>query len=118
TGRKRAEEELRSTLAFRDRLLDILAHDLRQPLSVVGTSAAMLLRQEGLEDHAHVFARQLRNVERMDRLIRDLLDYARTRQGAGIPIRRQPVDLRELVQQAIDSIQTLHSDREITVRCE
>ncbi|MGZ6143649.1 MAG: sensor histidine kinase, partial [Myxococcales bacterium] len=115
TERKRNEEELRGALAFRDQILNVLAHDLRQPLSVIGGSASILLRKEGLEQHAAVFLRQIRNVERMDRMIRDLLDYARARGGSGMPIHRQRVDLADLVRQASESIQTLHPDREIRI---
>jgi len=113
TDRKRDEEELRAALAFRDQILNILAHDLRQPLSVVGTSAELLLRKKSLEEDAPVLLRQIRNVERMDRMIRDLLDYARTRRGIGIPIERKRVDLGASLRQALESIEAIHPDRKL-----
>ena len=113
TERKRDEEELRAALAFRDQILNILAHDLRQPLSVVGTSAELLLRRDSLKDDAPVLVRQIRNVERMDRMIRDLLDYARTRRGVGIPIDPKRVDLGVPFRQALESIEAIHPDRKL-----
>ena len=113
TDRKRDEEELRAALAFRDQILNILAHDLRQPLTVVGTSAELLLRKETLKDDAPVLRRQIRNVERMDRMIRDLLDYARARRGVGIPIVRKRVDLGTVFRQALESIESIHPGRKL-----
>ncbi|HUJ25838.1 MAG TPA: ATP-binding protein, partial [Myxococcales bacterium] len=113
TERKQTEEELRQALAFRDQILNVLAHDLRQPLSVIGMSARLLLHREGLEAHTAAFSRQIRNVERMERLIRDLLDYARARRGTALPVDRKPLDLALLVQHAVEGIETLHPDRSI-----
>lgn len=113
TERKHTEEELRRALAFRDQILNVLAHDLRQPLSVVGSSASILLRKEGMEPHAGSILRIVRNVERMDRMIRDLLDYARAKRGAGIPVHRRRVDLADVAKQAIESIQTVHPERPV-----
>jgi PAS domain S-box-containing protein len=118
TDRKRSEEELRAALVFRDQILNILAHDLRQPLSVVSTSAEMLLRKEALKDYQPVLLRQMRNVERMDRMIRDLLDYARARRGGGLPIARKQADLRAVLRQAIESNETVHPGRQVVVDCQ
>jgi PAS domain S-box-containing protein len=115
TERKRSEEELRSALAFRERILNILAHDLRQPLSVISTSASLLLRSEALAPHAQTLKRQLRNVERMDRLISDLLDYARARQGQGIPLARKRTSLVEVLRQVIETMESLHPDRKFSL---
>ncbi|MFL5440583.1 MAG: ATP-binding protein [Myxococcales bacterium] len=115
TDRKRNEEELRAALAFRDQILNVLAHDLRQPLSVVRTSAELLLRKEEMKPQAPTVQRVLRNVERMDRLIADLLDFARARPGSNMPLERKRIDLCATLQQAIDGLQTLHPDRQIVV---
>lgn len=111
TERKQTEEDLRQALAFRDQILNVLAHDLRQPLSVIGMSARLLMQKEGLEEYSGAFSRQIRNVERMERLIRDLLDYARARRGTAIPIDRKRVDLAVVLRQAVEAIETLHPDR-------
>jgi signal transduction histidine kinase/DNA-binding NarL/FixJ family response regulator len=69
-----ATEALRS----RDRVLGVVAHDLRNPLSTIAMSAELLM-EPGLTPEQQV--RQLhvvrRSAERMDRLIQDLLDVAR-----------------------------------------
>jgi PAS domain S-box-containing protein len=118
TDRKRSEEELRAALVFRDQILNILAHDLRQPLSVVVTSAEMLLRNEALKGYQPILSRQIRNLNRMDRMIRDLLDYARARRGSGLPIERKQTDLRTVLRHAVESIEIVHPGREIVVGSE
>jgi PAS domain S-box-containing protein len=115
TDRKRNEEELRAALMFRDQILNVLAHDLRQPLSVVGTSSETLLRKEALKDYHPVLLRQIRSVKRMDRMIRDLLDYARARPGTGFPIERKQADLGAVQRLAVESIETVHPGRQIVV---
>lgn len=111
TTRKEAERELQAGIDFRDRLMSVLSHDLRQPLSVVTTSAAMLLERKELAPHAPVLERQLRNARRMDRMIRDLLDYTRTHHGHGLTMHMQAVNAADLIRQALDGMQALHPDR-------
>ena len=49
TLRMREDAELRAALEFRDRMLGVLSHDLRNPLGVILTSAELLQRQLRLE---------------------------------------------------------------------
>ncbi|GAC1594110.1 MAG: hypothetical protein NVS4B10_01430 [Myxococcales bacterium] len=117
TDRKKDADELRASVALRDQIMSVLSHDLRQPLSVISMSASLLLRKEELEAHSPIFTRQLRNAERIERMIGDLLDYARAKHG-GVPLRRVESSLEEIVRQVVDSMQVLHPDREFPVRVE
>jgi signal transduction histidine kinase len=45
TDQKRAQEELAQSLAFRERVMGILGHDLRNPLGAVRALASLLLRR-------------------------------------------------------------------------
>ena len=111
TARKHEEEELRAALEFRDRMFGVLSHDLRNPLSVMMTSAALLQRKLDEQTQRNVLRRLVANGERIDRMIHDLLDYTRTRQGRRLPIARRETDLLELCTQVIDGMQTLYPDR-------
>src|SRR5205085_3239535 len=72
------EQRLRASLAFRDQVMGILSHDLRNPLNVIRTSAQVLMQRESLsESQVTTMARVLSNADRIDRMIRDLLDYLR-----------------------------------------
>ena len=108
------ETELRAALAFRDRILGVLSHDVRNPLAVILASANLLERQlerAGEEKSKSVARRIADNAGQIERMVRDLLDYTRARQGRGLPISPQQADLLPLCQQLIESMQLLHPRR-------
>jgi signal transduction histidine kinase len=116
--RMREEAELRAALEFRDRMLGVLSHDLRNPLGVVLTSAGLLERQLSGNENAkprEAVRRIIKNAHTIERMVRDLLDYTRTRQGRGLPMVVRDVDLLQLCRQLIDGMQVLHPDRAVRV---
>jgi signal transduction histidine kinase/CRP-like cAMP-binding protein len=97
----------------RDTFLAILGHDLRSPLSAVSTSGAYLSkvgRLEG-EQQLQAVARIQRGAAKMDTMIRDLLEYTRTRLGRGIPIARVPCSIASVCEAALDEMKAVHPDR-------
>lgn len=116
TAKMQEERELRAALNFRDRMMGVLGHDLRSPLSVIVTSAALMSRKGGLDEaQERSLDRISQNAARMDRLIHDLLDYTRARQGGGIPIHPAACDLLALCNQVIDNMRVLAPDRVVRV---
>ena len=110
------EAELRAALQFRDRMLGVLSHDVRNPLAVILTSAALLERQLSApgEEKLRASVRRIAyNANQIERMMRDLLDYTRTRQGRGLPIAQRQADLLPLVQQIVDDMQVLHPRRSL-----
>lgn len=91
--------------ASRDMFLAVLGHDLRGPLSGINLSA-MLLAKPDLSDAARqqAVARIRRAARDMNRLITDLLEYTRTRLGAGIPIDRSACDLGPVCEASLEDI--------------
>jgi signal transduction histidine kinase len=91
--------------ASRDMFLAVLGHDLRGPLSGINMSA-LLLAKPGLSDTARqqAAARVKRACRDMNRLITDLLEYTRTRLGAGIPIDRSACDLGPVCEASLEDI--------------
>src|SRR6266850_2219573 len=51
------------------------------------------------------------NAYQIERMVHDLLDYTRTRQGRRLPIAARDVDLLALCHQVADGMQVLHPDR-------
>jgi len=96
-ARSMAEAAVRS----RDEVLAIVAHDLRNPLSVINTTVA-LLRQGDLppEQYPHKLEVVLRSTEQMDRLIQDLLDIARI-EGGTLRVEPRPVAVETLLAEAV-----------------
>ncbi|HEY2382639.1 MAG TPA: response regulator, partial [Terriglobia bacterium] len=72
-------QEAKQAAAIREDVLAIVSHDLKNPLSMIGMSA-MLLR-EGKADPRTIGERIHRSVDKMSRLISDLLDMARIEAG-------------------------------------
>jgi len=103
----------------RDMFLAILGHDLRNPLNSIGMTANLvpLVCKDPAETIAcsHQIAR---NVSVMERMIADLLDYTRTRLGAGMPVIPAPLDLGVLAGYLFDEFRTGHPQRDIQYRTE
>jgi two-component system, sensor histidine kinase len=97
SNRDRAERDSRT----KDDFLAILAHELRNPLGAISTAVAMLGVTQG-EGAPATRAREViaRQVGHISHLIDDLLDIERVVAGK-IRLNRQPLDLAELVRQAV-----------------
>jgi PAS domain S-box-containing protein len=103
TEQKRAEEMLREADRRKDEFLAMLAHELRSPLSPIRNVAHILTDQRAdiatLRYCGELVQRQVINLAR---LVDDLLDVARMRQGA-LEIRPQPVDLAVVIERAVET---------------
>jgi PAS domain S-box-containing protein len=111
------EEALRRGTEVRDKLMGIVGHDLRNPLQAIATSSALLLQSEPLTpSQQKKVTRILTSVQRMDHLIRDLLDFARVREEGTMPIQRQRTSLEEASRAAIDELLAAHPRRQIQLQ--
>jgi signal transduction histidine kinase len=83
-----------------------LAHELRNPLGAI-INALRVLERLGAPDIQATRLRELigRQAQHLTRLVEEVLDVTRLRHGK-LRLQRDPVDLIELVRQAIDSLQT------------
>ncbi|WP_437779680.1 ATP-binding protein [Sorangium sp. So ce1097] len=83
----RLYNEAQAATRARDDLLAIVSHDLRNPLNTIAITASLLRsdllqRQDGEEDDAvQLVDRMDRGIQRMTRLIEDLLDASRIEAG-------------------------------------
>jgi len=95
----------------RDMFLAILSHDLRNPLNSIAMSATLLPQVSKLDAESTEFATNIStSASVMARMISDLLDYTRTRLGAGLPVARAPMDLGVVCQEVIAEFQSAHPD--------
>jgi signal transduction histidine kinase len=116
TRLKEVEEALHTQAAFRERFFGVLAHDLRSPLGAIALSARSLLRQSNApESWERLVSRIARAADRMERMIANLLDLVRSREGGGIVVNRQPTDLAAIVRELVDELKASHPNREIAV---
>jgi signal transduction histidine kinase len=100
----------------RERFVAILGHDLRDPLSTVVISANVLAANPTLKpEHRVVASRIVRACDRMQRMISDVLDFARGHLGSGIPANPTLNDMGEICRAAADEITGANPQREIKV---
>ncbi len=99
----------RAVHAERERILGLVAHDLRSPLAVIQTGVDYLHARGGLRvDQEKIVGRIQRNAARMGRLVSDLLDFTRLQNGPLI-IRPRPASLATIVSEAVEDLQLLTS---------
>ena len=90
TSMRRTQQELRrhERLATLGQLSAGVAHEIRNPLAGIGTSAQVLLRRfDAGDDRARFVQVILDEVARLDRIVTSLLQYARPRQPELKPVR-------------------------------
>jgi signal transduction histidine kinase len=107
--RARAEE----AQSLRERLLDIVGHDLRTPLSAI-TAAAGLLERRGLDPGEVAIVKRVESSAlRMSRLISQVLDFARLRQGKSLPMELRPANVHDICIGVVDELRLGNPSREI-----
>src|ERR1043165_5729251 len=88
----------------RELFLATLGHDLRAPLNAMMLSAEVLARSGQLDGENAEIASRMSNFGRvMTGMIHDLLDFTRTRLGAGMPLSVAPSDLLGLCRRSSPS---------------
>ncbi len=99
---RRATQELRNAIVRRTHFLGLLSHELRNPLGPIGNALHVLDRAApGSQPAQHARAIVSRQLDRLARLVEDLLDATRLASGK-VQIQRAPVDLAEIVQRTVE----------------
>jgi len=100
----------------KEMFLAILGHDLRTPLGAVLTSAQFMLDTGELkEPHLTLTARIASSSTRMVHMVGDLLDFTRSRLGAGIPIVRAELGMGKVVHDVVDELAAANPLRTLLV---
>src|SRR5688500_11996380 len=100
----------------KEMFLAILGHDLRTPLGAVFTSSRFMLDTDELQEPFLTLTRRIASSStRMVHLVGDLLDFTRSRLGAGIPITRAPMNMGKAVHDVVDEISAAHPGRTIEI---
>jgi signal transduction histidine kinase/CheY-like chemotaxis protein len=111
TRDKEHERELRRANQAKDALLAMLGHELRNPLAAI-TSAAELIQLLDPSNATFDEARDILNthIRHLVRLVDDMLDVSRLTSGK-IRLRRETVDLRDIVTLSLQSCETTFGAR-------
>lgn len=127
TARKHKEQELQRAIHARDEFLSIASHELRTPITSLKLQTQMMQKVIGRKD-ATAFSEErvtkLVNhfdgqVERIIRLVDDMLDIARISTGK-LTITKGPMNLGGLVKEVADRYRSLFASRgcELHLNCE
>ncbi len=111
-----AEEDARRTGALQERLVAVVSHDLRNPLGALRGNASLLPRLGPLsERQSVVVSRMIATLDRTDVLIRDLLDLARTRNGALLPVAPADARLGEVCARVLGEVRDARQGAEVSL---
>lgn len=113
TGKRRIQRQQIELLVQQERLdmlqqlITNISHDMRTPLSNIKTSAYLLGRIADAPKRAHYVEVIEDAAEQLQRVVDDQLDLLRTEDGAEINITLQPVDINELLRDALAKTQEI-----------
>ncbi len=113
----RLYEHARRATRARDDLLAVVAHDLKNPLGVILLSLAMLEQVETPDRRVRSIKRLAmirRSAQRMERLIKDLLDAAGIDAGH-LSIRLRRVGVAQLITEAVETLSAIAQAKSITL---
>jgi signal transduction histidine kinase len=92
--------------------MSILVHDLRGPLTVAKMGSTMLIRQPELLDERRELAAKIdTNIDRAERMIRDLLDTNRIRANERLPLHLTECDLKAVARVVIGELSSIYGQR-------
>lgn len=98
----------------RELFIATLGHDLRAPLNALMIAAELLAGSGQLDDENTKIASQMVDSGKaMAAMIRDLLDFTRTRLGTGIPLSVAPLDLTGLCREVLHEFRIIHPGRSV-----
>ena len=114
TAQQSTRQQLTEELHFREQMMGILGHDLRNPLGTVLMATDMLVRDQTISTAArNHLVRVRRAAGRMQEMIDTLLDFTRARFMGRVPVSRVPADLGEVSRGAIEEMRIAWPDNAI-----
>jgi diguanylate cyclase len=108
---KKAVAELERERELRERFVSAFAHDLRTPLTAAKMSSQLALKNSDDSKIQEYSSRSIRNLQRMDQMIQDLLDAHRISAGQRLPLERERFRIKDLLESTIDDLTTVFGDR-------
>jgi PAS domain S-box-containing protein len=106
-------EDLTRTVRLNDMFAGIVGHDLRGPLSTIVMAGQLLLGYVDQPKAVRTIERLLNSADRMQRMISQLLDFARARADGGIELDRRPIDLTDIARDVIEEVRLARPDWKI-----
>jgi signal transduction histidine kinase len=106
---------LSRTAGFGELFVSAVGYDLRSPLLAMVTAAGMMLHRSHPDDVGRLAQRILASAGRMDRMIDQLVDFARIRLGQGLALTCRTVDLRPLCHDVLEEVEGVDEARPVLI---
>jgi signal transduction histidine kinase len=111
----RSEDSVRERQAertLRIELVSMLAHDLRNPLNAARLAIQLILRQPDAPDSLRTPVNiAINEIDRVDRMIEDLLDANRIRAGEKLPLTLGDCELVAVVREVVADLAATYGER-------
>ena len=117
TLRKQAEMDLKAAMDMRSEFISMVSHELRTPLTAIKQGIGLLL--EGIAgdinpEQQEVLEITQSNVDRLSRLINDVLDFSKLESGK-MKLNLQPCSINQIIQDAHSTLNPTAQERNITL---
>jgi len=106
-------EQVKLNQQRKDEFIGIASHELKTPLTTIKGYAELLKQIEDREPHRTYAERTLMGVEKLERLIQDLLDVSRIQSGQ-LELTMKDFNIDKLIDETIASVQMVTESHSIT----
>jgi len=113
TERKEAEEKMKKAMEIKSEFISMASHELRTPLTAIKEGVRLVIQEQTgkLNDEQKEFLGIVkRNVERLARLINDILDFQKLESGK-MDVDMQKNDVNEIVKEIKETMTPLSSEK-------
>ncbi len=118
---KEHEESLKRAIRSRDEMVAVISHELKNPLTALGTGIALIQRilpeEEALKEVRTVLNRIEPSLGRMNRLISDLLDITRI-EAKTLKVNIEPFDLSATIAEVVQGYGSMAAEKSIELSLE
>jgi len=112
----RLHAELAQALAYRERVMGMLGHDLRNPVAAVISLSATLAQRVDVPERTKEGLRHIQAAAaRMNQMIATILDFTRLRFHGALVLALDQFDLATLVRAIVDELRAAHPGRDIAI---
>ncbi len=102
--------------SIQERLTSTLTHDLRGQIVVAKLSAELLIRRAKDDNYSINTAKKIsQSMDRLDSMIRELLDASRLKAGEQLPLDIEEFDLNMLVTESVEEFNLVYGPRVIVI---
>ncbi len=118
TAKKEAERKLRELMNARMEFTSMVSHELRTPLAAIKESIAIVAEEAagGLNKEQHAFLDTAkRNVDRLARLINDVLDFQKLDAGK-VKLKKEECDISVMIEEVFASMRSIAFEKGLSIK--